>query len=256
MSAAPFADLRNRHGERLDFTFHPGQPADSSRRDVVVIAHGVTSRKDRPWLVELAEAFAKEGIAALRFSFAGNGGSEGRFEDATLTKEVEDLGSVLDALRGWRIAYVGHSMGSAIGVLRASADPRIRALVSLAGMFHVQRFMQRHFGELVPGRDRMLGKEECPWTRELADDAKRIGSLDAQAARIEVPWLLVHGSMDEMVPLADSIDARAARCEADGTDDVANAPELVEIAGTDHRFAGAIHAMVDAVVPWVRRQLP
>ena len=38
------------------------------------------------------------GIPALRFSFSGNGGSEGRFEDSCITKEVEDLGAVIDAL--------------------------------------------------------------------------------------------------------------------------------------------------------------
>jgi len=117
---APFDELRNSHGERLDATWHPG-----SLRDVVVLAHGLTSTKDRPWLTALAEAIAAAGFAALRFSFAGNGGSEGRFEDATLTKEVEDLGSVIDALTAAgfeRISCAGHSMGAAVGVLRAARD--------------------------------------------------------------------------------------------------------------------------------------
>jgi hypothetical protein len=53
----------------------------------------------------------------------------------------------------------------------------------------------------------------------------------------------VHGDADELVPLQDSLDARAAA----GGD-----PELVVLAGVDHRFAGAIPAMVAAVVGWVR----
>src|SRR5205814_8306115 len=113
--------------------------------DVVVFVHGLTSHKDRPWLTALAEAMAAAGTAALRFSFAGNGGSEGRFADSTLTKEVGDLGSVIDGLTAAgceRIVCAGHSMGSATSVLRAARDPRIRALVSLAGMVHVWRFMQ------------------------------------------------------------------------------------------------------------------
>jgi hypothetical protein len=90
----------------------------------------------------------------------------------------------------------------------AARDPRIRALISLAGMVHVQQFMQRHFGRLVPGRDLLLGKPGCPWTSALAGDAARIGSLTGLAARIRIPWLLVHGTADEMVPLADPLDAR------------------------------------------------
>lgn len=265
-SGAPFRELRNPSGERLDFAFHEASAGDAgsggtaARRSVVILAHGVTSNKDRPWLVALSEALAAAGIASLRFSFAGNGASEGRFEDATLTKEVTDLGSVLDALAAAsveRVAYVGHSMGAAIGVMHAASrarrasdardgrDDRIRALVSLAGMVHVASFFTRHFGDLAFGAP-MLGKPASPWNRALADDAARIGSLAPPAARIEIPWLLVHGAADELVPLQDSHDARAA---------AANRPDLVTLPGVDHRFTGAIPSMVAAVVQWLQRRL-
>jgi alpha/beta superfamily hydrolase len=241
-ASPPFRALRNRHGERLDFAFHP-----SARRAVVVIAHGVTSDKERPYLVELAAALERAGVASLRFSFSGNGGSEGRFEEATLAKEVEDLGSVLDAVAAAgfeRIALAGHSMGAAVGMLRAESDARIRALVSLAGMFHVARFFERHFGRLEYGSP-LLGKPACPWNRSLAEDAARVGSLQAAAARVAIPWLLVHGSADEMVPLQDSLDARSA---------AAGRPELAVLEGADHRFTGAIPRLTAAVVPWLARE--
>ncbi len=189
------------------------------------------------------------GSPPLLISFAGNGASEGRFEDVTPTKEAADLGSVLDALeaRGVQhVAYVGHSMGGAVGVLRASADPRIEALVSLAGMFHVHAFMQRTFGHLVPGEGLMLDKPGCVWSRTLADDAERLGSLTAQAAAVRVPWLLVHGDADELVPLQDSLDARAA---------AGGRPDLVVLPGVDHRFTDAIQAMCAAVVPWLEARI-
>jgi uncharacterized protein len=252
MSAAMPDAIRNHEGERLDVALHDAStaPADRSRPPhVVVIGHGVTSNKDRPWLVELGDALARERLAALRLSFSGNGQSEGRFEDCTLTKEVEDLGSVLDALERSgvrRLAYVGHSMGAAVGVLRAAGDRRISCLVSLAGMVHVHAFMQRHFGRLAPGRDLMLDKPGCRWNRALAEDAARIGSVTRQAALIEVPWLLVHGDADEMVPLGDALDAQAAA--------PAHA-ELVTLPGVDHRFTAAMPAVIAAVVPWLARQL-
>jgi alpha/beta superfamily hydrolase len=254
----PFAELRNHRGERLEFAFHEGSPADagvgaSARRAVVILAHGVTSNMDRPYLVEVGDALARAGISALRFSFAGNGGSEGRFEDATPTKEVDDAASVVDALlaAGWTdVAYAGHSMGGAVGVLLASRDERVRALVSLAGMFHVARFFERHFGKLQPG-DPMLGKVACPWSRALAEDAARLGSLHAAAARVRVPWLLVHGDADEMVPLKDATDASGASGRARE-----HPPELVTLAGADHRFGGATARLIGAVVPWLTRTLP
>ena len=92
-----FGDIANSEGERLDYSFHEGS---AGSRDVVVIGHGVTGNKDRPFVIALAEGLAAAGINALRFSFAGNGDSGGRFVDATISKEVEDLGSVMDALAG------------------------------------------------------------------------------------------------------------------------------------------------------------
>lgn len=240
------ADVRNPWGEPLDIAFTPAAGTDSGAVPdaVVVIGHGVTSNRDRPYLIALAEGLADTGLAALRVSFAGNGASGGRFEEATPTKEAADLGAVLDALTGAgvrRIGYAGHSMGGAVGVLRAASDGRIACLVSLAGMVHVHAFMQRCFGHLAYG-DPMSGRPECPWSRTLDEEARRIGSVLPQAARIRVPWLLVHGDADDLVPLQDSLDARAA---------AGGRPDLVTLPGVDHRFTGAIPAMVDAVVPWV-----
>jgi alpha/beta superfamily hydrolase len=248
---APLPPFRNGHGELLDVAYEP--PADSTLpsnppRAIVVLAHGVTAHKDRPWLVTLAGAFSGVGLASLRVSFAGNGASEGRFEEAVPSKEVEDLGRVLDALERWgveSIGYAGHSMGGAVGVLRAASDPRIACLVSLAGMVHVHAFFQRHFAHLPPGAP-MLGKPECPWSPALSDDAARIGSVTGQAAAIHVPWLLVHGDADELVPYQDALDARAA---------AGGRPELVTLPGVDHRFTGAMPQVVDAVVPWLRERL-
>ena len=109
--------IKNIHGERLDFTFHPGAPGAAQ---LVIIGHGVTGHKDRPFLVALAEGLAGAGIPVLRISWSGNAGSEGRFADCTISKEVADLGAVLDACAGYTVTYVGHSMGGAVGVFLAA----------------------------------------------------------------------------------------------------------------------------------------
>ena len=239
-----FGTIRNPQGERLDYTFHPGRTGSNA---VVILGHGVTGNKDRPFVVALAEGLAAAGIAALRFSFAGNGASEGRFVDATITKEVADLGAVLDALAGRRVAYVGHSMGGAVGVLRASADPRIGLLVSLAGMVHTAAFAQREFSMVEPGKGFMWEDEACPLSQTYMDDLAAIGSVVDRAAAVRIPWLLVHGTEDDVVPLQDSHDVLVR----------ANEPkELCEIPGAGHVFSGeATPVMVAKVVGWLSRQL-
>ena len=119
-----FGEISNASGEVLDYSFHAG--AEGSRQ-IAVLGHGVTGNKDRPFVVALAEELATAGIHALRFSFSGNGESGGRFAAATISKEVGDLGAVLDALDGYAIGYIGHSMGGAVGAL--SRDARIDLLV-------------------------------------------------------------------------------------------------------------------------------
>jgi hypothetical protein len=233
------AAFHNALGERLD---HEPCPGDADADDLVVIGHGVTADRDRPWLVALSGALSAAGVPSLRISFSGNGASDGRFEDSTVTKEVADLGAVLDRLEGRRVTYVGHSMGAAVGVLRAASDARIRALVSLAGMVRTREFARRKFGDLEPGRDVMWDKPGCPLSRAFVDDLTAIDTVLREAAEVRVPWLLVHGTKDTVVPARDSRDASAA---------AGGRPELVELDGADHVFTGdATRAMTDAVVAW------
>jgi hypothetical protein len=90
-------EIRNHLGERLDCFLHAG-PSESS--PLIIIGHGVTGNKDRPFLVALAEALSENGFSALRISYAGNGASEGSFEASTISKQVEELGAVIDAVVG------------------------------------------------------------------------------------------------------------------------------------------------------------
>ena len=239
----PLGEVRNARGERLDLAFHPAPGADT----VALVAHGITSNQDRPYLVQVAEAAAAAGVAAARFSFAGNGRSEGRFEECTPSTEVEDLGAVIDAAQAAgfaRVVCIGHSLGGAVGLLRAARDARVSGLVSLAGMVHVAEFMERVFGDLRPGQP-MRGRAQCPFSTALAADAARVGSLLPQAAAVRVPWLMLHGTADDIVPLRDS---RLARAAAGGR------PELVELPGVDHVFAGASGEVARIVARWLVEQ--
>jgi pimeloyl-ACP methyl ester carboxylesterase len=239
-------DIFNPSGDQIDYAFH-GDAADKSL--LVLIGHGVTGNKDRPWAEGLANALAENGINALRFSFAGNGDSGGEFGDCTISKEVDDLGAVIDAVKAEgfeRIAYAGHSMGGAVGVLRASSDDRIDLLISLAGMVHTAKFAEVEFGEETPDEGLMWEDEDCPLSSTFVDDMNEIESVLELGSAIDVPWLLIHGDEDDVVPIEESREIFAE----------ANDPKhLVEIPGAGHVFADdALQPMIDTVVGWLKEQ--
>ena len=235
-----FGDIKNPQGERLDYSFHPG---NEGSKNLVILGHGVTGNKDRPFIVALAEALAAAGISALRVSYSGNGASGGRFVDSNISKEVADLGAVLDALSGYQVGYVGHSMGGAVGVLRASLDARIQLLVSLAGMVHTKAFAEREFGTVKPDEGCMWDEPECPLSSAYMNDLTQINSVVERAPQIKVPWLLVHGTEDDVVPIQDSRDIFAR----------ANEPkEFIEIPGSSHVFSGEFTPiMIGHVTRWL-----
>lgn len=239
-----FGNIKNASGENLDYTFHAG---NKSSQHIVVLGHGVTGNKDRPFLVELADNLSNAGIPTIRFSFSGNGNSDGEFTQSTISKEIGDLASVLDVLDNHTICYVGHSMGGAVGVLSASQDNRIKLLVSLAGMVETKAFAQREFGDVTPDKGFMWDEPTCPLSQAYMDDLTQIDTVVDCASKISVPWLLVHGTEDDVVPIEDSQKIYAQ----------ANEPkELLTIEDANHVFSDdSLNPMVEKVVDWIRDQL-
>lgn len=232
----------NEQGERIDVAFHGGTRGGV----MVVLGHGVTGNKDRPLLMAVAEGLAKKGWPCIRMSFSGNGESGGRYGEATISKEIGDLQAVLRTVpQEGRIAYIGHSMGAAVGAMKASRGIMIQALVSLAGMVHTADFLKREFGDVTPGKGNMWDEEGCPLSQEFADDMNRIGSLVGTAAQVRQPWLLIHGEADDVVPVQDSIDAfEAARCEK----------KLIKIPDAGHSFDEKSYPLiVDAIDAWLKK---
>ena len=239
-----FGNIKNASGENLDYTFHAG---NKSSQHIVVLGHGVTGNKDRPFLVELADNLSNAGIPTIRFSFSGNGNSDGEFTQSTISKEIGDLASVLDVLDNHTICYVGHSMGGAVGVLSASQDNRIKLLVSLAGMVGTKAFAQKEFGDVTPDKGFMWDEPTCPLSQAYMDDLTQIDTVVDCASKISVPWLLVHGTEDDVVPIEDSQKIYAQ----------ANEPkELFTIEDANHVFSDdSLNPMVEKVVDWIRDQL-
>ncbi|MBK1826124.1 alpha/beta hydrolase [Haloferula rosea] len=243
MSELP-TEFRNRCGEMLDVAFHPG----TREKRLLVLGHGVTGDMDRPLMVAVAEALSARGWPCLRMSFSGNGSSDGDFEEATITKESEDLQDLIEEIPAdVRIAYCGHSMGGAVGLTAASLDQRIEVLITLAGMVFTEEFLEREFGDVVPDKGLMWDEDDCPLSQNFVDDMESIGDLLDEAGELGRPYLLIHGTDDDVVPPEDSEQA---------FEHAAEPKKLVMVDGAGHSFEETGYGDVnDAIGSWLEEHL-
>jgi uncharacterized protein len=226
-----------------------------SPRPAIVVVHGFKGFKDWGMFPPLAERLARAGFSTVTLNLSGSGVDDRgefalpeRFGHNTFSSELRDLGILMDALvRGelglrppTTVGLVGHSRGGGISVLHAARDRRVQALVTWSSISSVERWSP---AEVIEWRKR--GSQEILNTRtgqrlplytDILDDVERHarGSLDilGAAARLQIPWLLVHGSADESVSHQESEALRTA-CTIPTT-------RLLTIAGAGHTF-GAGH---------------
>ncbi len=253
------------------------------QRPTVVVCHGFKGFMEWGFFPPLAELLVQRGWTVARFNFIGSGMAPGdalvtdleAFRRATFSGDAEDLQCLLEALHGGqlgadvvrpdRLALVGHSRGGGAALLVSSLSPwqeRLRALVTWAAVATFERFPSplleqwRRDGELVIENART--GQRLPIGIEVLNDLRANAEaldLSAAAARRRAPWLIVHGSDDPTVPLAE------------GQAHVQNGAEvrqLVVVEGGDHTlgakhpFAGPtpqLTQVLNATQTWLRRYL-
>jgi dipeptidyl aminopeptidase/acylaminoacyl peptidase len=178
----------------------------------IVMPHGGPSARDFWGFDWLAQFFASQGFAVLQPNYRGSSGyGDAWFENNGFRSWPTAIGDVLDAGR-WmvaqgmveqgKLAIVGWSYGGYAALQSAVIDPSVfKAVVAIAPVTDLSDLKEerRHWSdfELI---ERMIG--DGPHVRE--------GSPLANAGRIKVPVLLVHGTLDRNVAYLESERMAAA----------------------------------------------
>lgn len=191
-------------------------------RAVAVIAHPhplFGGTMDNKVVTTLARAFFESGAATFRFNFRGVGASEGahdegRGETDDMLRVIEHARATAGALPLW---LAGFSFGGAVAT-RASGVADFAQLVLVAPGF--RRITGHGLGEAPDPADPNLG----------APGRHGPGNT-----------VIVHGDLDETVPLSDSIAWATPR----------EVPVVV-IPGGEHFFHRKLHVLREVVARWAR----
>ncbi len=205
------------HKERLVFTNSKGQRLVGilTRPDeicpIAIFCHGFRSTKESSKAKALAQSLPKKGIGLFAFDFSGRGESEGKFEDTTLTQYIDDLKCCINLLKAYTpvIAVIGSSLGGLVALQQARGDRRIKAVVLISPVSTFP-YQKKDIYADIPGWKRKgysytysekFGKMRLKYgfyTDSLQYDGY------GQYKSIKAPALIIHGTKDESVQLADS----------------------------------------------------
>lgn len=183
-------------------------PAGASSAGVAVVCHPhplYGGNMNNKVVYTLARAFNEIGIGALRFNYRGVGTSTGTFDHGE--GETEDALAALDwasaRVPGVPLFLAGFSFGGAVAI-RAATRRDVQRVVSVA-----------------PAVERIAASEPLP----------------------RCPWLLIHGTEDELIDAAATQRWVAA---------LPHPPQLVMLEGVTHFFHGQLTRLKDVVVRWLQ----
>ena len=186
---------------------------------VVILCHGFLSHKDSSKYRHLAQVFAQESIATLRFDFRGCGESEGLLSESSISRRWRDLQRVIEAtvdLENFdgRLGLLGSSLGGYLALLESSHNSQVCCTAVWSTPSHLLELAKR-----LPKVAPVEFSQECYQdllTAELLPHLKNVRHV-----------LIVHGREDQQV----SPEHGSSLYE------VLDEPKALHILeGADHRF--------------------
>jgi fermentation-respiration switch protein FrsA (DUF1100 family) len=165
---------------------------ESDSWPLVILSHGFLSHKDSSKYRQLAQIFAQESIATVRFDFRGCGESEGLLAESSISRRWRDLQKVIarvlemDGFDG-RLGLLGSSLGGYLALLEASRNSQVRCVAAWSTPSHLHDLAKR-----LPEASPVEFSQECYEDLLTVELLSRLENVQ----RV----LIVHGEKDQQVP--------------------------------------------------------
>lgn len=241
--------------------------ANNSPKTIVIFCHGYKGFKDwGAWNI-MANWFAEAGFCFIKFNFSHNGGTLEQpidfpdleaFGNNNYSIELDDLNDVINWVYGYndlqaevnlnKISLIGHSRGGGIAVIKAEEDPRIKSVISLAGVSDFKSRFNKTSDEfkkwkdsgikyVLNGRTHQQMPHYFQFYEDFIKNEKRL-TIERAVSNLKIPQLIIHGNEDTSVSVEE---AKALHKWNPNSN-------LIIIEGANHVF-GVSH-------PWDKTNLP
>ncbi|WP_317898858.1 alpha/beta hydrolase [Aurantibacillus circumpalustris] len=220
---------------------------------VVIFAHGFKGFKDWGHFDHMANTFTEGGFVFIKFNFSHNGttpedplnfGDLEAFGNNNFTIELDDCKNVIDWTLSFdglkkeidpeRVYLLGHSRGGGIVILKAGEDKRVKKIATWAAVSDLVnrnklRTIETWKKDGVVFAKNARTKQDMPLYYQFYENQqanKERLNINHAVKRLEIPFLIVHGTNDQAVKFKDAEDLYRSAKHA----------QLLVIENGDHTF--------------------
>ncbi len=248
-----FADPFNLQVDGISIVGQLYLPGKGPKFPLVCLCHGVPSGSPPApgdgGYSALAERFCREGYAAVIFNFRGSGESGGNFDLLGWTRDLQAIIDHVyhhDSIDNSYLFLAGFSGGAATAVYVASKDKRVTGLAACACPANFGLAVERDGPQATIDRYRSIGIIRDNYfpssVEEWFNDLQQVTPVNHVSGISPRPLLLVHGSLDETVPVSHAYELY---------DKAGEPKQLIVLDGAGHRLRQEEGAVV-AVLDWLK----
>ena len=220
--------------ENLPIYYDLYYPGDSKEDNlpVILFLHGFKGFKDWGAFPDACSALSKKGFAVLAMNFSLNGVGESMtefdqldlFARETLSQDLEDVGTVIEALKDKditaegcslaidKIGVLGHSRGGHTAVSASAEYPEIKCLVTWSAVANynarwsddmINDWEEKGVTKIKNGRTGQIMPVKDVVYKDAIKNADRLMAVK-RVRELDIPSLFVHSKGDEGVPYSEA----------------------------------------------------